>query len=272
MKQQKNIDNCSVPMIKLAGWPSVKLNRQEFTNLMLADCLTARMAERDSIPKLVFDINGHGLSLAQTDHSYNCALKGADYIHVDGQALVFASKLFSQAPLPERIATTDFFHDAALVSQERGLRIYLLGASEKMNAKAVKNVRNLYPNLRFSGNRHGYFSQDEEPAICQEIVDSRTDVLWVGLGKPKEQLFCMRNRDRLQGVGWVVTCGGLFDFLGGRNKRAPMWMQSAGLEWMHRMLQDPRRFFRRYLTTSIHAAYLLWSRRSCCIRSEKLQG
>ena len=265
-------DKFIVSFTILAGWPVVRLNREEFARLMVTDCLAARATPRNSVPKIVFDINGQGISLAETDCQYNRALKAADYIHVDGQALIFASKLFSLTPLRERLATTDYFHDAAAVCQGSGLRIYLLGASEKMNAIAVRNARNLYPELYISGNRHGYFSDEEESAICRNIVASSTDVLWVGLGKPKEQLFCIRNRSRLQGVGWIITCGGLFDFLGGRNKRAPQWMQNAGLEWLHRLLQDPRRFFWRYLTTNIHAAYLLWSRRSCELRSEKQRG
>ena len=255
----KIIGDLTIPLNILAGWPIVGLTRQKFAQLMVADCLASHTALQKPAPKLFFSVNGHSISLAHRDHDYNCALEAADYIHVDGQPLVFASKFFSNTPLPERVATTDYFHDAALVGQEKGLRNYFLGASEKMNAEAVSNVRNIYPNLKIAGNRHGYFEQNEEVTICQKIVDSRTDVLWVGLGKPKEQLFCVRNIDRLQGVGWVITCGGLFDFLGGRNKRSPKWMQDAGLEWLHRLLQDPRRFLWRYLVTNIHAVLLLWS-------------
>ena len=227
---------------------------------MVADCFAARKASQKTAPKLFFSINGHAISLSKTNYYYHCALKAADYIHADGQPLVFASKLFSHTPLPGRVATTDYFHDAALAGQQNGLRNYFLGASEKMNSTAVKKISKLYPKLKCAGSKHGYFRQNEESALCQEIVDSGTDVLWVGMGKPKEQLFCIRNLERLHGVGWVITCGGLFDFIGGRNKRAPKWMQDAGIEWMHRLSQDPKRFLWRYLITNIHAVCLLCSR------------
>ena len=256
-----NRSDCLVPSIMLGGWPVVRVNRQEFAKLMIVDCFAARKVTKELKPKLVFDINGHGLSMAQTDSKYRKALKEADYIHVDGQSLVLASNLLSQTPLIERIATTDFFHDAALVSQKKDLRMYFLGASEKINTTAVDRIRRLYPELLISGHRHGYFRKEEEWSICKEIVSCGTDILWIGLGKPKEQLFCIRNKERLNGIGWLITCGGLFDFLGGRNKRAPKWMQIAGFEWLHRLIQDPRRFFWRYLTTNIHATYLLCLRR-----------
>ena len=253
--------SCSaVNRVNLGGWPVVRLDREEFARLMRDDSLLVRSSIPKPLPRLVFDINGQGLSLARTDSSYLRAMRAANYIHADGQPLVFASRWLSSAALPERISTTDFFHDAAQVAQQEGLKFYLLGASEEMNRLAAEKTQRLYPNLQLVGRRGGYFDESEEEDICQDIVASGTDVLWVGLGKPKEQLFCVRNRERLSGVGWLKTCGGLFDFLGGRNKRAPQWMQDAGLEWLYRLAMDPRRFFWRYLTTNIHATYLLLTR------------
>jgi exopolysaccharide biosynthesis WecB/TagA/CpsF family protein len=81
------------------------------------------------------------------------------------------------------------------------------------------------------------------------------------MGAPRELAFAVRNRDLLTGVGLIKTSGGLFDFLSGRNRRAPAWMQAAGLEWLHRLALEPRRLFYRYLTTNPHALYVLlrWS-------------
>lgn len=258
--QAKQMSVAAVSRVNLGGWPVVRLGREEFARLMLDDCRLVRSSIPKPSPRLVFDANGQALSLAQTDPFYRRAMRAADFIHADGQSLVFASWWLSPAALPERIATTDFFHDAAQLAQQEGLRFYLLGASEEMNRLAAEKAQRCYPDLQLVGRRNGYFGESEEEDICREIVASRADVLWVGLGKPKEQLFCVRNRERLSGVGWLKTCGGLFDFLGGRNKRAPQWMQDAGLEWLHRLALDPRRFFWRYLTTNIHATYLLLAR------------
>ncbi|WP_083918161.1 WecB/TagA/CpsF family glycosyltransferase [Methylosarcina fibrata] len=248
--------------VHIAGWPIVRLNRENFAKLMVADFFAVNKSSIKPPPKLVFDANGQGLSMAQTDKKYMASLQEADYIHTDGQPLVFASRYLTSTPLPERIATTDFFHDAASVAQEKAIKFFILGASEEINRLACENILKLYPNLQIVGRRNGYFNEADEEAICKEIVESGADVLWVGMGKPREQLFCVRNRERLRGLTWLKTCGGLFDFLAGRNKRAPQWMQNIGLEWLHRMLLDPRRFFWRYLTTNFHAVYLLLAHRN----------
>ena len=90
-----------------------------------------------------------------------------------------------------------------------------------------------------------------------QVNAARPDILWVGMGAPAEQRFCLRVRARLSNVGLIKTCGGLFDFVSGRNSRAPDWMQAVGLEWAYRMALEPRRLAYRYLTTNPHAAYLL---------------
>lgn len=246
---------------EVGGWSHVAVTRKQFAELMLEDCLKARQSAGGLLPKLAFSMNAQALSLASTNPDFERAMRQADYIQADGQSLVFSSRVLSKVPLPERIATTDFFHDAAALAQQEGLRFYILGADETQNTMSVKKISELYPGLKIAGYRHGYFHQSEEPEICAEIVRSGADVLWVGLGKPKEQLFCVRNLEALRGVGWIKTCGGLFDFLSGKNSRAPLWMQNAGLEWLHRMLLNPRRLFMRNLVTNTHAVFILLANR-----------
>ena len=94
-----------------------------------------------------------------------------------------------------------------------------------------------------------------------QVNAARPDILWVGMGAPAEQRFCLRVRTKLSNVGLIKTSGGLFDFVSGRNSRAPGWMQAMGLEWAYRMALEPRRLAYRYLTTNPHAAYLLLSSR-----------
>jgi N-acetylglucosaminyldiphosphoundecaprenol N-acetyl-beta-D-mannosaminyltransferase len=247
----------AVERVYVGGWPHVRLSRKQFAELMAADCLRARKNGKKILPKLAFSMNGHALSLTGTDPRFRAAMKAADYIQADGQSIVFASKWLASQSLPERIATTDFFHDAAKVAENLGLRFFLLGASEEVNERAAAEASRLYPRLRIVGRRNGYFAEVEESAICREILSSKADVLWLGVGKPKEQLFCVRNRMRLLGLGWIKTCGGLFDFLGGHNVRAPLWMQRSGLEWLHRLTVDPQRLLWRYAKTNVHALALL---------------
>lgn len=250
----KNTPSFDISFSVLGGWPHVALSRKKFAELMLLDC---KNKNQIAVPKLAFSMNGQALSLTRTDANFRSAMEKADYIQADGQSLVLASRWLSNTKLPERIATTDFFNDAAEVASENSLRFYFLGATEEVLAGAIKNIKEQYPDLVIAGSHAGYFSEDEEGDICEDIVSSGTDVLWIGLGKPKEQIFSVKNKEKLAGVGWVKTCGGLFDFLSGKNSRAPFWMQKVGLEWFYRMCLEPRRLFARYMVTNIHAIFIL---------------
>jgi N-acetylglucosaminyldiphosphoundecaprenol N-acetyl-beta-D-mannosaminyltransferase len=245
--------------VTVGGVKTACVSRDALAKLMVSDCLAARAQARG--PKLVFDSNGHGLSLAATDPRYHACLEEADLIHADGQVIVTASRLLTSTPIPERSATTDMFHDAAKAARDAGLRIFLLGGSEEVNAKCADILRSSYPGLQIAGRRHGYFSDLDEATICNDINASDADVVWVGLGKPKEQEFCVRNRQRIK-AGWLITCGGCFNFVTGQYSRAPGWMQKVGFEWLHRVATNPRQLFWRYLTTNPHALFLIVTRTS----------
>src|SRR6185312_10902620 len=244
--------------VLIGGIKTACLSRADLTRMMLSDCLAGRELEI-SRPKLVFAVNGHAIALAAQDEAFRRTFESADIIHADGQAAVFASRLLTGTPIPERSATTDFIHDAAKAAAEHGLRFFLFGATEEANHKAALALVKTYPGLQIVGRRHGYFSLLDEDEICDEINITRPDVIWVGLSVPLEYEFAVRNRARLT-AGWLVTCGGCFNFLSGGYKRAPRWMQAAGLEWLHRLWQEPRRLFWRYAVTNPLAAFLLLTR------------
>lgn len=242
--------------VEVGGFQTAAVTRQELAEVMVSDCLQARTEGDDWLPKLVFSSNGQGIALAGRDTDFDFAMKSADIIHADGMPVVFASKLTSN-PIPERISTTDFFHDAAREASARHLRFFFLGAQDDQNAAAVAAVNRLYPEVEIVGRYHGYFSDDDDYEICRMIRQTQADVLWVALGKPRQEYWCVRNRNRLAGVGWVKTCGGLFSFLSGDVPRAPGWMQAAGLEWLYRTMDDPKRLAWRYATTNPAACYRL---------------
>lgn len=243
--------------VLVGGLRTACVSREQLASLMVGDCLAARGGARR--PKLVFASNGHAIAMAATDARFRGQFAAANLIHADGQPVVFASKLMTKAPIPERSATTDFIHDAARAASEHGLRFYLLGATEDANARCAGALRETYPKLAIAGRRDGFFSTDEEAEICDRINASKADVLWVGLGVPLEYEFCVRNRDRLK-VGWIVTSGGCFNFVTGDYARAPHWMQAAGLEWLHRLAREPRRLFWRYAVTNPLALFALLTR------------
>jgi len=251
--------NDSYNQVMVGGITTACLSRDELARMMLQDCVAARGDEQRR-PKLVFASNGHAIALAARDAEFRATLHQADIIHADGQAAVFASRL-TATPIPERSATTDFIYDACALAAQHGLRFFLLGATEEANAEAARKLREMYPGLQIVGRRHGYFSADQEEEICDEINLTQPDVIWVGLSVPLEYEFSVRNKARLR-AGWLVTCGGCYNFVTGAYKRAPRWMQQSGLEWLFRLWLEPKRLFWRYAVTNPLAIFLLLTRTS----------
>jgi len=250
--------NDSYSEVMVGGLVTACLTREGMARVMLQDCLDARGTER--APKLVFASNGHAIALAAQDENFRHTFEQADIIHADGQAAVFASRM-TRTPIPERSATTDFIHDAARIGAAHGLRFFLLGATEEANAEAARLLEQTYPGLKIVGRRHGYFGRYEEEDICDEINLTMPDVIWVGLSVPLEYEFAVRNKERLK-AGWLVTCGGCYNFITGAYKRAPRWMQVVGLEWLFRLIKEPKRLFWRYAVTNPLAIFLLLTRTS----------
>ncbi len=245
--------------VRVGGVPVSTLSLKALIEKMLAEAPRRRAA--GLAPLLVFDCNGHALSLNATDPGYAADLAKADLVHADGQVIVTASRRFAPAPIADRSSTTDMFIDSLPGAAEHKVRYYLLGATEQVNADCAARITGSTPGLELAGRRNGFWKPDEEAAVIEEINATAPDVLWVGTGKPREQAFAVRNRDRIK-AGWIVTCGGLFNYITGDYPRAPLWMQRAGLEWLHRMATNPRHLAWRYITTNPHALWLIWKHRN----------
>lgn len=246
----------------MSAWPTVILGRlpvvQADIETSAAGFVEEALARRGSgrRPFYSTSANGQVLALCGQDRGFLDLMLQADQIHADGMPMVLYSRLRSKLPLPERVATTDLVHAVARRASEADVSFYFLGASEEVNARSVEAMRKAYPDLRIAGRRNGYFPAAEEEAVIAEVNAARPDIVWIGMGVPLEQRFVARNLDRLTNVGVVKTSGGLFDFLSGKNARAPGWMQAAGLEWLYRTWLEPKRLGMRYLTTNpvaIHA-------------------
>ena len=240
----------------VADIPVETLGLRETAQAFVDYCLGEERREAKR-PLYSTSVNGHVISMCARDSLIKSLFRGADSISADGQPMVTASRYLSRHPLPERVATTDLFPEVARLAQDKQITFYMLGGTEAVNAKAVAMTRKAFPKLRIVGRRNGYFSLAEEAGICAEIAALKPDVLWVALGAPFEQQFCVRNLNALEGVGIVKTSGGLFDFLSLEKARAPKWMQMVGLEWLHRLLLEPGRLSWRYLTTNPHALYVI---------------
>jgi exopolysaccharide biosynthesis WecB/TagA/CpsF family protein len=237
----------------IGGLPITTLDRKGSAQLLIETALRARgNGER---PFYSTSANGQVIALARHDPAFRELFLQADQIHPDGMPMVHLSSLVSRTPLRERVATTDLIHDVAALAGKAGVSFYFLGATPEVNSAAVERVQQAYPKLTFAGARSGYFDPDQEIAVVDEIARLRPDILWIGLGVPLEHRFVSRHIDRLRGVGVIKTSGGLFDFLSGRNSRAPLWMQAVGLEWAYRTMLEPRRLLLRYLSTNLVAVW-----------------
>jgi N-acetylglucosaminyldiphosphoundecaprenol N-acetyl-beta-D-mannosaminyltransferase len=244
------------PVAHVGALPIETLGLSETARAFIEYC---RSPLRRSAARPIYStsVNGQVLSLCAGNQKMAQMFLSADSLNADGQPLVLLSRYLCANPLTERVATTDLFPEVAKLAAPAGLSFYMLGGTERVNRKACDATLAAYPNLRIVGRRHGYFSREEEPALCAEIAEAKPDILWVSLGVPLEQQFCMRNLNALRGVGIVKTAGGLFDFLSLEKPRAPKWMQRVGLEWFFRMAMEPKRLFARYFVTNPHALYLM---------------
>jgi N-acetylglucosaminyldiphosphoundecaprenol N-acetyl-beta-D-mannosaminyltransferase len=249
----------TVPVVRIGGLPIAVIDRAKSAQLMIDIALHRR---NSGLPPVIFtSANGQVLSLCARQPRIRELFLETDLIHADGMPLVFVSRLVHKTPLPERVCTTDLFHNVAEIAPQAGARIFLLGATKAVIEEAARRVRGLYPDLAVVGHASGYLRRAGDEARIVDVINAaQPDILWLGLGAPAEQEFSLHLRDRLRGVGLIKTSGGLFDYLSGKNARAPYWMRAAGLEWAFRMYLEPRRLAGRYLATNPHALFLLLTR------------
>ena len=176
------------------------------------------------------------------------SLEEADLVLADGAPLVWLSRMLKK-PLPERIAGIDLMFKLLKEANNKHHSVYFLGAKPEVLHKVVNIVQIDYPGICIAGFRDGYFDKDQEQSVAQDIKDSRADIIFVAISPPKKEMFLRKWRNFMN----VPVChgvGGSFDVLAGVTRRAPQWMRKCGLEWLYRLIQEPRRMWKRYLITN----------------------
>ena len=190
----------------------------------------------------------------QKDPQLAASVRECDIINIDGMGVVLGARILGH-DVPERVAGIDLFHELLRMSARKGYSVYLLGARDDVVSEAARRVKTLYPDLKLAGYHHGYFWDDEE-AMVNKVRASGAQLLFVAITSPKKENFINRWREQL-GVTFVMGVGGTFDVVAGKVKRAPIWMQKSGLEWLFRVIQEPRRMWKRYLVTNSKFAWML---------------
>ena len=217
---------------------------------------TARIVElatkRDR-PRYVCTGNLDHLAIAAEDPEFKAAYDGADLVVADGAPVVWLSKL-GGTPLKERVAGSDLFWTLGEASAKEDVTLFFLGGMDGAADAAKAELERRYPGTKIIGTYCPPFAtfntQEEQDKIRDEVQAKKPDILLVAFGAPKQEKWIAKNAERL-GVPISIGVGGSFEMASGMLKRAPKWMQRAGLEWAYRFAQQPRRLFDRYIVRDV---------------------
>jgi N-acetylglucosaminyldiphosphoundecaprenol N-acetyl-beta-D-mannosaminyltransferase len=189
------------------------------------------------------------------DEELRADVFGADLVGVDGAGIILGARLFG-IHVPERVAGVDLMHNILALCAEQGYRPYLLGARPEVLETALNKLRQRHPNIEIAGSHHGYFKPEQEAEIIEAIRAAQPDCLFVGMPTPRKERFMACHRAALE-VPFVMGVGGGIDILAGHVRRAPDFWQRNGMEWLYRIVQEPRRMWWRYLSTNLLYAGIL---------------
>lgn len=207
-----------------------------------------------SIPqgkKLINTINAHSFNTAQHDELFAEALRNGDYLIPDGASIVKACRWLNAKSQPkERVAGWDLFEFEMNRLNETGGRCMFMGSSPKVLGLIVEKAKVVYPNIEvvtYSPPYKPEFTDEENRAIIGAINAANPDLLWIGMTAPKQEKWTYSHWNELNIHCHVGTIGAVFDFFAGTYQRAPRWWQEHSLEWMYRLVKEPRRMWRRYI-------------------------
>jgi poly-beta-1,6-N-acetyl-D-glucosamine synthase len=215
-------------------------------------CLELCLAPRAS--HTIITANASHLCMMRRDLEFREACWAGELTVADGMSVVWALRASGQ-PVPERVAGVDLMSRLLAIAGEHQLRVYFLGARREVVTELAGKALAMYPGLEVAGVRDGYFSPTDHAAIVEDIQASGAHMLFVGMPSPFKETWCERHRERLN-IPLIIGVGGSFDVLAGYIKRAPRWVQALGMEWFWRLMMEPRKLWKRYLTTNSEFIWL----------------
>jgi N-acetylglucosaminyldiphosphoundecaprenol N-acetyl-beta-D-mannosaminyltransferase len=235
-----------------------------FHNVTMEEAVTCivQMAQKTEKPRYVCTGNLDHLVTLDRDPEFRAIYEDAALTLADGKPVVLLSYLSGGTPLRERVTGSDLFWELARASAATGLRLFFLGGAEGAADKAKDAVLQRYPAAVVCGTYCPPFAlfdtEAEQSRIREQVRAAEADILLVGFGAPKQEKWIAANKDLLS-VPVSIGVGGTFEMAGGLVRRAPVWMQDAGLEWAYRFLQEPTRLWERYFMRDLpFLVALLW--------------
>jgi N-acetylglucosaminyldiphosphoundecaprenol N-acetyl-beta-D-mannosaminyltransferase len=213
---------------------------------VLARCETAIQTRK---PLLIGVVNAAKVIKVRHDEDLRRSVLECDLVLADGQSVVWASRLLRKR-LPERVAGIDLFEQLLILADREHRSVYLLGAKEEVLSALVDHIAMRFPGVKVAGRHNGYFTDAQAGEIAADIGASGADMLFLGMVSPKKEIFLGTWGPTLK-VPVLHGVGGSFDVLAGVTKRAPQRWQRSGFEWLYRLIQEPRRLWRRYLVTNL---------------------
>ncbi len=211
---------------------------------------------------LVLNVNIHCYNVAYHNPWLRDYLNNADIVFCDGSGVALGARILG-LPIPKRFTSADWMWDLAELAEHRGFTFFFLGAKPTIAEKAAQKLIDRFPGLRIT-THHGYFDMTtdsvENQIIVRQINASKANILVVGFGMPLQETWLKENWDNLN-VNIGFSTGAVFDYISGELKRGPRWMTSNGLEWLARLLIEPKRLWRRYLIGNMFFLYLILKER-----------
>ncbi len=226
-------------------------------NVSMQDAVESVVTPRaDRVTKTVCFVNANSINLARDNEGLTHAVNDADCVFADGSGVRLAARR-AGITLQDNVNGTDMLPLLCEKAAAESLSIFFLGAAPGVAEQAASNLTERFKGLRVAGTQHGYFSNAENPNIIKAINASGADILLVAFGSPNQEAWLQNNRQHLK-VKSALAVGGLFDFYSGRIPRAPLWMRRTGIEWIWRLMQEPKAKFKRYVIGNPLFIYRCW--------------
>ncbi len=239
-------------IISILGVPIDAVTRDE------AGIITENLIkESNKSCKMIFAPNVEFIMYAQKDKEFFDILKQSSLSTPDSIGVIIGAKLQKKS-FPERIPGQSYFRKIIELSNEKGYSIYLLGGKPGIPEKAKENLEKIFPNVNIVGVHHGYFNENEEKEVIEEINKLQPNVLFVALGAPRQEKWIYNHRNELK-VDVATGQGGTYDYEAGKIKRAPVWVQKIGMEWFWRLCREPKRI-KRQLVLPVYLVKILFKK------------